>query len=1064
MDAAAPRIVVERLIEPYTGLPLIGVGGDLPAGFVGRSIAINFDDERITTVVLTATSSGASFGTHVPLEQGIDCIRVMAVNDASETLLHTVRLADVGARTIPDATVNPGIISKLFGAARRAGRTVITGEILSHWRWRARIDRFSIRLLRIRQRLRHIALGRVDRPCSPHDAYVRRTHLDEATLDSQRRAAAAMTNSPTISILMPVYNVEPKYFLEAVESVRAQTYPNWQLCIADDASTRVDLSAAFDRLPDDPRIRMVRRPVNGHICAASNSAADLATGAYVALLDHDDSLAPNALFEVARAIAANPTIDLLYSDEDKIDAAGHRYDPQHKPEFSPELLLSYNYFNHLTVVRRSLFEAVGRFRIGFEGSQDHDLLLRVTERTSAIHRIPRILYHWRSLPTSTASSAGVKTYVHVSGRKAVADALARRRIDADLVVPPFAEALGLPILALEAPSITESMAIIVFGDAAAARATLTALADQGAKVTPYLVLDATAESLNRMAAARTESVLVFIAAGCVPKSHRWLHQLLAYLRIDGVGAVGGVQSMGDAISYYFYGDVACNVSTFPNTLLATRRETFERAGGFDADRYPSDLFAEDYCHRIAGLGERIVRIGTVTYDAPAIRIDPRSTRRFMQSYGAAPVFNPNLIGDHTLAGDWQRSPIRPSRPLRIAAVAHNLNSPEGAPRYLSDIVLGLSRRGATTAEILSPTDGAGATVYRSNGMPVTVFDAEWSRHFVDAQWSPRSYEAAVNRLMTELERITPDVVIANTLLTFPVIEAAARLKIPSVWIIHESYSADVLSRIVAFDVRNRIERAFRYATRIIPASHDTARLFSRCDVRHNIHVIHNGIDRTAEDSLIRGTSVAEARRQVGFDNACVHIISVGTICERKGQHTLVEAMARVVEHRRDVRLHLIGDRPGVPYGDYVRHLITRRGLDGIVMLVPETDRVPVYLRAADIFAFASHMETYSRSILEAMAFGLPIVSTPCHGVGEQVVWGQNALMFAIGDADACAANLLQLVSNSEYRLEMAAKSRAVSDLHDSFETMLDRYQAVIQQAAGLQEEPLAQPVFQRRAA
>ena len=190
--------------------------------------------------------------------------------------------------------------------------------------------------------------------------------------------------------------------------------------------------------------RSVFREKNGHICAATNSAAELATGEFVALMDNDDLLAADALSHVVSALQSRREADLIYSDEDKIDAAGRHYDPQFKPDWSPELLFSYNFVNHFTVLRRSLFDVVGRFRVGYEGSQDHDLLLRLTERTERVVHIPRILYHWRALPSSTATAAGVKSYVHTSGRKAVVEALARRTIDVAPYVPPFAERLGLP--------------------------------------------------------------------------------------------------------------------------------------------------------------------------------------------------------------------------------------------------------------------------------------------------------------------------------------------------------------------------------------------------------------------------------------------------------------------------------------------------------------------------------------------------------------------------------------------------------------------------------------------
>src|SRR5207253_915531 len=236
-----------------------------------------------------------------------------------------------------------------------------------------------------------------------------------------------------------------------------------------------DLLAAFEKLPADPRIKLDRRAINGHICAATNAAADLATGEFVALLDHDDLLAPNALFEIVRLLQRHPDADLIYTDEDKVREDGTRYDPQFKPDWSPELLLSYNYVNHFTCLRREVFEAAGRFRVGFEGSQDHDLLLRVAEITDRVHHVPFVLYHWRAVRDSTADSARVKPYVHTSGRKAVAEALERRGVKAGLSVPPFADRLGLPVLQLDGADDGPAVAVIVHGAVADATRTVQAV-------------------------------------------------------------------------------------------------------------------------------------------------------------------------------------------------------------------------------------------------------------------------------------------------------------------------------------------------------------------------------------------------------------------------------------------------------------------------------------------------------------------------------------------------------------------------------------------------------------
>ncbi len=179
-----------------------------------------------------------------------------------------------------------------------------------------------------------------------------------------------------ISVVMPVYNTDAELLREAVASVQAQLYPHWELCIADDCSTLPHVHELLAEFAEDTRIKVVRRRANGHISAATNSALALAQGEFVALMDHDDVLPPHALYEVAAELDAYPETDLVYSDEDKIDESGRRFAPYCKPDWNYDLLLGQNYINHLAVFRRSLIERAGGMREGFEGSQDHDLVLR----------------------------------------------------------------------------------------------------------------------------------------------------------------------------------------------------------------------------------------------------------------------------------------------------------------------------------------------------------------------------------------------------------------------------------------------------------------------------------------------------------------------------------------------------------------------------------------------------------------------------------------------------------------------------------------------------------------
>ena len=233
---------------------------------------------------------------------------------------------------------------------------------------------------------------------------------------------------PVMSVIMPVFNTPEAYLRRSIESVLGQLYGHWELCIADDASSDPRVGDVCEHYATrDTRIKFIKRPQRGHIAAATNSAMTLATGEFAALLDHDDELAPHALYMIAEELNANPDLDLLFSDEDKIDANGKRFAPWFKSDWNYDLMLSQNAVVHLAVFRLSILREIGGFRSGFDGSQDYDVLLRFTEciKTDRIKHIPFILYHWRAIPGSVAMGAAEKEYPYEAAVKAIQEHLDR---------------------------------------------------------------------------------------------------------------------------------------------------------------------------------------------------------------------------------------------------------------------------------------------------------------------------------------------------------------------------------------------------------------------------------------------------------------------------------------------------------------------------------------------------------------------------------------------------------------------------------------------------------------
>ena len=243
---------------------------------------------------------------------------------------------------------------------------------------------------------------------------------------------------PLISILIPVYNIEREYLSECLDSILNQKYQNFEVCLADDCSTKEETKQTLKEYEEkDKRIKVVYRTENGHISRTTNSALEIAKGEFIGLMDDDDVLTENCLYEMVAALNENKKLDFIYSDEDKLDMKGRRCEPHFKPDYSPDSILGGNYFCHFEIIRASILRKIGGFRHEYVGAQDFDLFLRIIDETTPdkIKHIPKILYHWRKVPGSTADTIESKEYAILAGKKAVEETMKRRKLDAEVIVP-----------------------------------------------------------------------------------------------------------------------------------------------------------------------------------------------------------------------------------------------------------------------------------------------------------------------------------------------------------------------------------------------------------------------------------------------------------------------------------------------------------------------------------------------------------------------------------------------------------------------------------------------------
>lgn len=476
-------------------------------------------------------------------------------------------------------------------------------------------------------------------------------------------AIEAFTVRPLVSIVTPVYRTAPDILERAVESVRRQSYTHWELCLADDCSESPELDVLLTRLcREDPRIKVVQLRAQSGISAASNAALDLASGDFIGLLDHDDELAVDALFHMVDAVNRAPDADLLYSDEDKIDLSGRRYDPFFKPDWSPDLLLSENYICHFAVARRELIERAGRFRPEFDGSQDHDLLLRIMRLTDRIVHVPRVLYHWRAIETSTAQSVARKPQSVDAASRAIEDYLL------DAGIPARVEPGRYPgRWRVRYPIPEESRVSIIIpsgGKLEVLRRNLDCLTKKteyreyevlvvdnsnGDRIGRFIrgwkkagrgieYLDCRGQpfnwsALNNQAVARCDSpLLLFLNDDTEVIVEDWLTALVELSARPEVGAVGAkllypdgrIQHAGvvmgvfdncghafrglpgNAQHYFDFPDVIRNVSAVTGACLMVRRQVFEELGGFDERRFPVAFNDIDFCLRAGARGYRNV--------------------------------------------------------------------------------------------------------------------------------------------------------------------------------------------------------------------------------------------------------------------------------------------------------------------------------------------------------------------------------------------------------------------------------------------------------------------------
>ena len=909
-------------------------------------------------------------------------------------------------------------------------------------------------------------------PVERYAAWIHEHELDVDGLDEQRQVARSWARRPKISLLLPVHDTAPKFLDEMLASVFGQTYDNWEVCLVDggsDNSETLDILKRWEA--QEPRFHIRYLPQNLGIAENTNRALELATGDFVACVDHDDLLAPFALYELAKAIRESPDTQIFYSDEDRWSVKGIRHSPFFKPEWSPELLQSFMYLGHLTAYRRDLVAAVGGFRKEFDLSQDYDFALRATERTHAIQHISHVLYHWREHAGS--GNLGGKPEARKTNLAALGDAMRRRGLNADVLEYPTANRVRMKITnwprvsiiiptdsasraeacAHELPKQTDYPALeIVLVTNSALIAAVSKKLPVGTNVR-FVAFDQPfnfSAKCNRGARAASGERLIFLNDDVESGQRDWIQNLIEPLENPQVGAVspkmiygnGKIQHAGlvmgvrgligtafhqwnaDSVDYFNLAQSMRNVSVLSGACLALRREDFSRLGEFDETNTPVSHSDTDLCFKIRQDGMRCVYTPFATMihrghvsigdseDKTKARPRDKSSIFLLKRWAGFTCRDPYYTEDMR---DW----LYADSPTPIRMFAPEFSPVSTSSRDLLFVSHDLTWSGAPIILLHA------AKWCRERGVFVAIMSPE------DGPLREKFVEAGVPVIVDPLvttghESFTNfarsfDCLVASTIFGAPAVGAAQRKAIPHIWWIHEGAVGEHYLRRDT-KLRTTISLADLIVT---PDTHSS--LIYQSFARRPIRRLLYGIPDTAHKF---GPLPARKAGPPRF-------LLLGTIEHRKGQEIFLEALRKLPQNVLERAHFQIVGRPNdlkitkqieaaaavcssLTFHSYVAH-----------------DDALALIRDADVMVSASWDETGPITLIEGMALGKTILSTNVGAVGEKLVPEEDGLLFKPGDAQRLATAIERLVGEPELLEKLGRNSRKAYEKYFT----LDRFGA-----------------------
>ncbi len=890
---------------------------------------------------------------------------------------------------------------------------------------------------------------------------------------------------PKISIITPVYNVEPKWLNKCIESVVNQFYENWELCIHDDASTnKAILSCLGEWLNRDKRIKVSFGGINQGISAASNQALKSATGEFIALLDNDDELSPDALYENVKLLNDYPDTDLIYSDEDRITETNKRFDPFFKPDWSPQLLFACMYTGHLSVYRKQIVDEVGGFRSEFDFSQDYDLALRITEKTNRIRHIQKVLYHWRSIPGSAAAFGG-KLFARNSNIRALKSAVERRGYDAEVKEYPFANRVKFrlrshPLVSIIIPTDNKknvfnciglllkntaysNFEIIVVTNSLLGEDIINHFKGDRIKICRFDKPFNFSLKCNEGASLANGEYLLFLNDDVEAIDDTWLETMVEVFGKENVagvspklfyendtiqyaGMVTGVRDLvGTAFhcqpkdSGFYFNMIQSerNVSLLSGACMLISKNLFFEVGGFDDVNTPvmhSDL---DLCFKILDKKYELIytpfaalrHIGHL-----ALREAENEGR--IEKKGKIDLYMLKKWGDYISRDPYYTANMREilyqhgSRHYRL--IAGRQNSDAVFSKDLLFITHDLSLSGAPL--LLFDL----ACNLRQRGYFVTVMspcDGELTEKY-EKENIPLMIDSTISDLpLDETKKFMAnfDLIVANTILVWQAVVSAKENNIPVIWMLHESRAGRIMA-----ESNPKIAVALGLADDVIFACEATESLYKKFNFRNNFRIMSYG----ARPLEVKGACIAHG-------DAKLVILQVGSIEPRKGQDILIKSITALSkEYTEGVEAFIVGRKldnaESREFYDTVQKML--KGKDNIHLIdqVPH-EEIGGYMERADLFICSSRDEVFPLTVLEAMSAGKAIISTDVGGVSLMMRNNEDGIIVPNEDSTALGNAIISCYEDRDRlkRLGENAKKRFYENF--TIDKFAEKFLAIVEE-------------------